>query len=74
MTPTRFICKSTSRRDWFDWVLVDADTGLQLDRGGANKSNVANAEACKALAAFERRMVEGPPTEEVEVELVVAAE
>ena len=73
MTPTRFISKSTSR-EWFDWFLVDSDTGRQLDHGGANKSHVANAEAWQALAAFERRMAEGPPTEEVEVELVAAAE
>ena len=54
MTLKRFGSKSTSR-DWYEWLLVDLDTGRELDRGGANKSAVANNEAWHALAAFERR-------------------
>ena len=55
MTLKRFGSKSTSR-DWYEWLLVDLDTGRELDRGSANESTVANNEAWHALAAFERRL------------------
>ena len=55
MTLKRFGSKSTSR-DWYEWLLVDLDTGRELDRGSANESTVANNEAWNALTAFERRL------------------
>jgi hypothetical protein len=67
MTLKRLGCKSTAR-EWYEWILVDWLTGRELDRGGASKRHVAYDEAEEALAAFERRLVEGPPTELVEVD------
>jgi hypothetical protein len=71
MTLKRFGSKSATR-DWYEWFLVDLDSGRELDRGGANKSHVAFDEAGQAFTAFERRLVEGPPTELVEVEAIAA--
>ena len=68
MTLKRFGSKTS--RGWYEWFLVDLDTGRELDRGGARKSTVANNEAWNALAAFERRLTEEPRTELVELDAI----
>jgi hypothetical protein len=68
MTLKQFVCKSTTRRDWYDWWIEDTDTGRELDRGSASKRHVAHGQARRALTACERRLEDGRPTELVEVE------
>ena len=71
MTLKPFISRSNSRRDWYEWWIEDEDTGRELDHGGAGNDGVASNDAARALAVRERRLLEGPPTELVEVEIVV---
>ena len=68
MTLRHVVSKSVTRSDWYDWWIEDADTGRELDRGGASRFQVAQGQARRALSECERRMQEGQPTELAEVE------
>jgi hypothetical protein len=63
MTLERFVCKSKTRPDWYDWWIEDTDTGRELDRGGARTLRAADDQARRALSACEQRLGEGRPTE-----------